>query len=155
MFDVLIPFPSYLKKFLLHRFNSVDGRIYITSKKSYGIGLLKILEKEEKKGHSTKSTSYNDLLHIKIGPYYSNTRGYFISRKNIAFFIKTVKDEFENSLFDYITMSIVCNKDEKIESLILKFVAFYGINETELSLDALKKAYHRHRQERNIMIIRT
>lgn len=154
MIDIQLPFPSYLKKFLLHRFNSVDGRIYITSKKNYGIVLLKILEKNDKKENITKALSYNDTLHVKIGPYYFNTHGYFISQKNISFFVKSVKEEFENSLFDHITINLICNKDEKIEAVILKFVAFYGINESELSLDALKKAYHRHRKERNIRIIR-
>ena len=154
MLDIQLPFPSYLKKYILHRFNSVDGRIYVTSKKSYGIVLLKILEKEAKKENLSKPPSYNDTLSVKIGPYYFNTYGYFISHKNISFFVKTVKDEFENSLFDHITINLISNKDEKIEAVILKFVAFYGINEGELSLDALKKAYHRHRKERNIRIIR-
>lgn len=154
MISVSFPVHSYIKKFLLHRFDSTTGRITATSTVGYGITILKIFQKKTPFDSKDVKINYSDKLTIEFSDYFSSQSGLYISNKNIALLNQAIKDDFENSLFNHIMINIISNKDLEIENEILKFLAYFNINEDELKLDTLKKSFYRWRKERNYLLFR-
>jgi len=50
-------------------------------------------------------------------------------------------------------VNIASNKELEIETEILKYLAYFNINEEELKLDSLKKSFYRWRKQRNYLIL--
>ena len=98
-------------------------------------------------------TSYTDKISIEFSDYFSSHSGLFISNKNIALLNTAIKDDFEKSLFNHIMVNIASNKELEIETEILKYLAYFNINEEELKLDSLKKSFYRWRKQRNYLIL--
>ena len=154
MITISVPTYSYCKKFAIYRANSDNGYITISTRNSYGIFLLKIIQKNTIWTPNISLKNYNDELIFKLSEYYYTREGFFLSKQNIIFFNQAIKNEFENSLFDLITININRKIKTTIEEEILIFLKFYGIYEREITLDSLIKAYQRWRKRRNYMIIK-
>lgn len=154
MISVTVPVHSHIKKYLLHRFNSTTGRITASTQIGYGITILKIFQKKSPFDSKEVKVSYAEKISIEFSDYFSSHSGLYISNKNIALLNQAIKDDFEKSLFNHIMINIASNKDLEIETEILKYLAYFNINEEELKLDSLKKSFYRWRKERNYLIHR-
>jgi hypothetical protein len=154
MITISVPTQTFLRKFALHRANSQNGHIDISTTRSYGIHLLKVLQKRASWEPKEKLKDYPDELIFKISELYYSHEGLFISKQNIIFFNQVLKSEFEDQLFDFITINISRKIKTTIEDEMSTYLQFYGITETEKTLDSLLKAYQRWRRERNYLIVK-
>ncbi len=154
MITISIPTKTYLKKFLLHRANSQDGFITLSTVNSFGIHLLKILQKKARWEQKEKLKDYPDHVNFKIPEFIYTREGFFLSRQNIIFFNQAIKSEFEDHIFDQVTVNINREIKTTIEREISICMQFYGISESEKSMESTIKAYQRWRSERNYLLMK-
>jgi len=153
MVSISIPTHSYLKKFALHRANATTGIIKISSTTSWGITLLKILQKRATWEGKLK-LNYQDEIIFHLSEFHYTREGFFLSKQNIQFFNQSIKDQFEESMFDFVTISITGTVKTNIEEQIQTYLHFLDITESERSLESLIKAYQRWRKSRNYMLLK-
>ncbi len=153
MVSISIPTHSYLKKYALHRANASSGLIKITSTTSWGITLLKILQKKASWEGKLK-LNYQDNITFHLSEFHYTREGFFLSKQNIQFFNQSIKDQFEESMFDFITINITGSVKTNIEDQIQTYMTFYNISESERSLESLIKAYQRWRKSRNYLLVK-
>jgi hypothetical protein len=154
MITVTIPTHSYLKKFVLHRFQSTTGRIDVTTRRSYGIDLLKIFQKRTPFNPRKRSINYNDDITVNVSDYYASASGLFISNENIDLFNNKIKFDFEESLYDHLLILMTTREDVKIEEEILRYLRFYSISEDELMLKSVVKDFYRWRKNRKFLLVK-
>lgn len=154
MITVTVPVHSFIKKYLLHRFNSTTGRITATTQVGYGISILKIFQKKTPFDSKDVKITYFDMITIEFSDYFSSQSGLYISNKNIALLNAAIKDDFEEALFNHVMINLISDKELEIEKEILKFLAYFNINEDDLKLDTLKKSFYRWRIKRNYLLLR-
>ncbi len=153
MVSISVPTHTYLKKYALHRANAQNGLIKITSTTSWGITLLKILQKRAS-WESKLKLNYNDQITFHLSEFHYSREGFFLSKQNIQFFNQSIKDQFEDGLFDFITINVTGNQRTNIEEQIQVYLSFFGITENERTLESLVKAYQRWRNQRNYKLIK-
>lgn len=154
MITVTVPVHNFIKKFLLHRFDSTNGRITMTTQVGYGIAILKIFQKRTPFDSKDVNINYTELITIEFSDYFSSQSGLYISNKNIALLNQAIKDDFEKSLFNHVMINLISDKDLEIETEILKYLAYFNINEEDIKLDSLKKSFYRWRKARNFLLLR-
>lgn len=154
MVEISVPTHTYLKKFILHRANSHEGIIRISSLNSYGIYMIKILQKKASWEPKESIKDFKDELKFKLTEFFYAREGFFLSKQNIIFFNQVIKSEFDDHIYDAVTLNISREYKTSIEREILILLNYYGITEADRSLDTMIKAYQRWRKERNYKIIR-
>ncbi|NQU54363.1 MAG: hypothetical protein HQ522_17700 [Bacteroidetes bacterium] len=143
-----------MKKFLIHRANSQDGFITVSTLNSYGIHLLKVLQKKAQWEPKGSIKDFHEQLEFKLSEFFYIREGFYLSKQNIIFFNQIIKSEFDDHLYDMVTMNIAREYKTTIEREIQIGLNFYGILETDRSMESMIKAYQRWRNERNYMVIK-
>lgn len=151
---ITVPTHSFLKKFIQHRSNSVDGIIEVSTLNSYGIHLLKILQKKAQWEPRESIKDFTDNIEFKLAEFFYTREGFFTSKQNIIFFNQVIKSEFDDHIYDMITMNIAREYKTTIEREIQLALNFYGITEAERSMESMIKAYQRWRNVRNYKVIK-
>lgn len=156
MISIQVPTEPYLRKFLLSRAGSNDGRIILSNTNSYGIVLWKILTRKPYRVDNRLTNQYSSHITFMLSEDFYNRSGFCLSDTNIHIFNRFLKTSFEESLFDYLTINLtqIGGERPKIETLILRYCSFYNITDKEKSLDALLKSYQRWRADRKYILIR-
>ncbi len=151
---ITVPTHTYLKKFLLHRANCQEGIINISSTTSYGIHLIKILQKKAQWEPRESLKDFHDHVEFHLSEFFYTRLGFHFSKQNILFFNQTIKSEFDDHIYDMITLNISREYKTTIEREIQIVLKYYGITEVDRSMETMIKAYQRWRKERNYMVIR-
>jgi len=154
MITIVVPTHSYLRKFAQHRANSQTGNIRVSTSKSWGIALWKILSRREFRRDARRQLDYEDQIVLEISEYMYSRSGFTLTDENVFLFNRHLKSQFEEALFDHITINITSDFKTNIEQQIITYLNFYNITERERSLDSLLKAYQRWRTSRNYLLIK-
>lgn len=154
MINISVPTHEFLKKFLIHRANSQDGFITVSTLNSYGLHLLKVLQKKANWEPKDSIKDFKAKVDFRLTEYFYSREGFYISKQNIIFFNQIIKSEFDDHIFDMVTMNISRGIKTTIELEISIALNFYGITEVDRSMDSMIKAYQRWRNVRNYKIIR-
>jgi len=154
MITITVPTHAFLKKFILHRAASPNGVITLSTLNSYGIHLLKILQKKASWEPRESIKGFQDELTFKLSEFFYTREGFYLSKQNIIFFNQTIKSEFDDHIYDMVTINIARQFKTTIEREILIALNYYGISEDERSMDSMIKAYQRWRNMRNYKVIR-
>jgi hypothetical protein len=150
--SIAIPTYSYLKKFAESRYANGKDHIYVSTSKSPGIVMWKILNRRNFGMHSPLNQQYDTHLVFMISERYYNGSGFFISTENTFIFNKYLKHQFEESMFDHITINMYNGIAQSIEKEILSYLEYFNITETERTLCSFQKKYQRWRIDRNVKI---
>lgn len=155
MISIQVPTQGYLRKFLLARAGSADGRIVVSNTNTWGILLWKILSRRPYRIANIKR-QYDSQVTFLLSEFFYSRSGFELTDDNIAIFNRYLKSQFEEALFDFLTINLTMPSNDRptIDSLILTYLEFYNISENERSLDSLVKAYQRWRNARNYRMIR-
>lgn len=155
MISIKVPTDTYLRKFLLARAGSTDGRIIVSNTHTWGMLLWRMLSRKPFRS-GKPARQYNSSVTFLISEYHYDRSGFELQPENIALFNRYIKSQFEESLFDFLTINLTMHTGARctIDSLILTYLEFYGITENERSLDSLVKAYQRWRSSRNYKLIK-
>jgi len=154
MITISVPTHTFLKKFLLHRANSQDGFLTVSTLNSYGIHLLKILQKKAQYEPKESLKDFTDHLDFKLTEFFYTRDGFYISKQNIIFFNQVIKSEFDDHIYDMVSLNVQREYKTTIEREITIALAYYGITEVDRSMETMLKAYQRWRNERNYKIVR-
>jgi hypothetical protein len=154
MITISVPTHAFLKKFILHRANSLDGFVTVTTLNSYGIYLLKVLQKTAQWEPKESIKDFKDQLNFQLSEFFYTREGFYLSKQNIIFFNQIIKSEFDDHIYDLTTMNIGRGIKTTIEQEILHSCNYYGITEADRSMESMLKAYQRWRNVRNYKIIR-
>jgi hypothetical protein len=154
MITISVPTHSFLKKFLIHRANSPDGIISVSTLNSYGIHLLKILQKKAEWEPKESIKDFKDRIEFKLSEFFYSHSGFYISKQNIIFFNQVIKSEFDDHIYDMVTLNIAREYKTTIEREIQIALNFYGISEVDRSMESMIKAYQRWRNMRNYLLIK-
>lgn len=148
-----VPTHSYLRKFALHRYNSQNGAIHVKNTNSTGILLFKILSRKPFRVQKRNISAFNSSITL-IGSYDQLRRsGFELTDESIMAFNRFLKSQFEETLFDFLTINRLGDKKANVEQLILLFCAYYDVHEHERSLESLVKAYQRWLYDRNLKVV--
>jgi hypothetical protein len=155
LITVQVPTTSYLRKFALHRANAKkDGRIIVRNVNSIGITMWKILSRKTYRVDQRIKTEYPTHITFLISEYMYSRSGFELTDSNITIFNRFLKSQFEEGLFDFITINISSVQKSTIDEMIMTYLEYYGINENERSLESLLKSYQRWRKARNYRLIK-
>ena len=154
MITITVPTHTFLKKFILHRANSTDGKIEVSTLNSYGIHLLKILQKKAQWEPKESIKDFQANLEFKLSEFFYTREGFYLSKQNIIFFNQTIKSEFDDHIYDMVTLNISREYKTTIEREIQIALNYYGISETDRNMESMIKAYQRWRNVRNYMVIK-
>ncbi|MFK5893745.1 MAG: hypothetical protein QM504_11045 [Pseudomonadota bacterium] len=149
-----MPTHSFLKKFLLHRANSTDGVIEVSTLNSYGIHFLKVLQKKASWEPKESIKDFHDHIEFRLSEFFYTREGFYLSKQNIIFLNQIIKSEFDDHIYDMVTMNIQREYKTTIEREIQIGMNYYGIPEGDRSMDSMIKAYQRWRNVRNYMVIK-
>lgn len=154
MITITVPTHTFLRKFIQHRANSTDGIINVSTLNSYGIHLLKILQKKAQWEPRESLKDFQDHIEFRLAEFFYTREGFYTSKQNIIFFNQVIKSEFDDHIYDMVTINIAREYKTTIEREIQLVLNYYGISETERSMDSMIKAYQRWRNVRNYKIIK-
>ena len=106
MITISVPTQTYLKKYALFRCNSQNGHIEVTTTHSYGVTLLKVLEKKASWEPKQKLKGLEDTLSFKISEFYYSHAGFYLSKQNFIFLNEVIQSDFEDALFQKTTENV-------------------------------------------------
>ena len=145
--DVTIPIRPYLKKFL-----SKNARVdpYFTLS-LYGCHVSAIIFecfKEDWAKVSHESDRYmTDKLSIHMPTTVTRYKRFYVDDALVYTIDKRLKSMFDQQLMDY---SIISHGiTGKLKQSMITFLDFYGINEDDVSLEALYRYFYRTRKKQN------
>lgn len=163
-----IPVNRHVKNYILTRYPQEP--MVLNKKNKFGKMIYMALEKMPLK----KNKDYpklDDQLSIKVGPYYFQNKGIYISPDNVRLINEIIEDEIYNELFMYLENQMVnlgrkpynkiyipirgkskeyhtIPKPElfdliEVDRCIRDFLDKYNLVGTKITFDGLKKAYQR------------
>jgi hypothetical protein len=150
--SIQVPVYKYLKKFAETRYANHNNQIMVSTAKSPGIVMWKILTRKNYRPFAMANSYYNANLEFLISERFYNNSGFFLSPENTFIFNRYLRHQFEESLFDHITINAYCGFSNNIENQILTYLDYYNITESERSLESILKKYQRWRCERKVCI---
>lgn len=154
MISISVPSHAYLRKFLVHRANSKDGHIVVSTLTSYGIHLIKNLQRKAIYEPRLNISGFKDHIDFKLSELIYTRSGIHLSKQNIFFFNQAIKSEFDDHIYEHALMNILTNPNTTIEKEISFALHFYGISEADRTMETMLKAYQRWRKERNMLLVR-
>jgi len=152
MISIRVPTYSYLKKFAQARYSSGKDNICVSTSKSPGIVMWKILNRKNYRPFKTIDPHYDTHLVFMISERFYNNSGFFLSAENTFIFNRYLKHQFDESMFDHITINAYSGLSSNIERQILDYLEYYNISESERSLCSILKKFQRWRNERKVVI---
>jgi hypothetical protein len=105
MITITVPTHTFLRKFIQHRANSTDGIINVSTLNSYGIHLLKILQKKAQWEPRESLKDFQDHIEFRLAEFFYTREGFYTSKQNIIFFNQVIKSEFDH-IYDMVTINI-------------------------------------------------
>jgi hypothetical protein len=105
MITITVPTHTFLRKFIQHRANSTDGIINVSTLNSYGIHLLKILQKKAQWEPRESLKDFQDHIEFRLAEFFYAREGLYTSKQNIIFFNQVIKSEFDH-IYDMVTINI-------------------------------------------------
>lgn len=144
---ILLPVRAHIKKYLEH----THGNQLAVSDHGYAsFLLLNMLQKHEKQDASKVRPSQKLIDNINYFPYpvyvgstYQNSKGLYLTTKNIKRFNESIDDLFREQMYYYVNHPN--SVDHKIDYDILRFRDMHKITEDELPFENLKRWYFRER----------
>jgi hypothetical protein len=140
-----------VKKYLEYH---LDKRNRIISKRDiFGLMLINML-KQSPYGFKKKDIPENQRFFFKVLDHfdYRKSRSFYIHDDDASSFNSYVKKIMDLELYSQIAISVASDK-EKINNAIIDFREKYSIDEEDLTLDAMKKAFYRARKSLNIQSV--
>lgn len=140
-----------VKKYLEYH---LDKRNRILSKRDiFGLMLINLI-KQSPFGLKRKSIPENQRFNFKVLDDfdYRKSRSFYIHDDDASSFNSYVKKIMELELYTQVAISVASDK-EKINDAIIAFRSKYSIDEEDLTLDAMKKAFYRARKSLNIQSV--
>lgn len=154
LIEVEIPVKKHLKKFLCCRYshhhhlsltNSVGNLIFYMMRNPRVV-----------KQHDQWMAHYPEKYMVKIPSYHLmefkriDTN---ITSLAVVSFNDSVKEIFEAEMFNYIHLMTEFGKEQ--QQAIDSFMQKYGILETDITADALKKSFYRFRKEQDSFLLKS
>jgi hypothetical protein len=143
--SVSVELEPHLVKFLLYHYG---GRNVTASRDDmFGALFIAILRKPP---YNWKPTANDErrCWQFLVEAHNSKGRGLWVDNDSAALFRNYVRRTFDLIFYSYIAIAVMAEQ-QKMTSAINNFRDKYDIQEDDLTLDAMKKAFYRLRQEYN------
>lgn len=140
--SIEIPTKSYIKAYLLHRF---QGKVLLNQENVYGNKLYDLLQhpiNEEGKRFST--VRYNDRMRVYISRHVFMHRGCHLNETNIKNFNNFVEDDIKDKY--RFLMDIFVDINPTFQQHLESVRRHLGIDIDAWSDDSMKKDYYRYRK---------
>lgn len=148
-FMVTIPIHTHLKKFM-SKSCEVSPHFRINLNKDHYSDLFYALLSKPCFKQGSKSSYkkvYTDNLAICIPETLARENRFTISHPHVIRINEFIRKEFYRSLFTH--LDLLSPESGQIQKYIFSFMNYYTITEEDITFEALKKAYYRHRTSKS------
>lgn len=139
MFDLLLPVPAYLKKYLITLYGEM---MKPTHHDEFGAFILNTLEKKSNHDYTLKSIPNDTTYAVRLNYHIFQNNGCLLSTRKERIIVRALDDKFRNMLFS----QAVINKTSfniPYKETIIAVLKSYGITEDELSYSTIRKDFNR------------
>ncbi|WP_286432595.1 hypothetical protein [Myroides odoratimimus] len=140
--QIIIPVPTYLKKYLCVKYGNIK---HVSKRTSLGIYLLDLLETDFNPKEILPTTG-DDAYILDLSEFYANTLGVSLNVAKINNISNYLDKIFREHLFEF----ILIHKERTGRELpaIREFLEYYSITENDFKYETLYRDYKRFK-ERN------